>query len=77
MNLSKDPVLRKRVTAMVNEIYEKAVIPVNKATSLELTPHEKKAIDRCVVKYLETSKYVTEVFKEAYEHSYKRMHDAE
>lgn len=77
MNLSKDPVLRKRVTTMVNEIYEKAVIPVNRATSLELTSHEKKAIDRCVVKYLETSKYVALTFKKAYELSSKRLHDAE
>jgi len=65
MNLSKDPVLRKRVLSMVQEIYDKCVTPASKTSSMELSLSEKKAIDRCVVKYLETSKYVVESYEKA------------
>ena len=67
MNISKDPILRKRMTTMVEEIYDKCVIPPSKASSLQLSDPEKKAIDRCTIKYLETAKYVQEVFHEAIE----------
>lgn len=67
MNLTKDPILRKRMLTMVEEIYDKAVIPVKKASSPNLTVAEKKAIDRCVVKYLETAQYVTHSFISALE----------
>ncbi|OHT07505.1 hypothetical protein TRFO_24247 [Tritrichomonas foetus] len=50
---------------MVEEIYDKCVIPPSKASSMQLTVPEKKAIDRCVVKYLETAKYVQESFQQA------------
>lgn len=65
MNLSKDPVMRKRMLAMVGEIYDKCVIPAHRAAAMDLTVVERKAIDRCVVKYLETAKYVREVFDRA------------
>jgi hypothetical protein len=61
----KDPTLRKRVMAMVNEIYDKCVMSPTESTSIELSIPEKKAIDRCVIKYLETAKYVKEVFQRA------------
>ena len=65
MNLAKDPVMRKRMLTMVGEIYDKCVIPPGRAASMDLTIAERKAIDRCVVKYLETAKYVKEVFANA------------
>lgn len=65
MNLSKDPILRRRMMTMMEEIYDKCVIPPSKANSMQLTIPEKKAIDRCVVKYLETAKYVKESFQKA------------
>lgn len=65
MNVTKDPILRKRLMTMVEEIYDKCVIPPSKASSLQLTDPEKRAIDRCTIKYLETAKYVQEVFQEA------------
>ena len=65
MNLTKDPILRRRMLCMVEEIYDKCVIPASKSNSMELSIPEKKAIDRCVVKYLETSKYVVECYKNA------------
>jgi hypothetical protein len=65
MNVATDPVLRRRVIAMVDEIYKKCVIPPSKAASMQLSLPEKKAIDRCVVKYLETAKYVREAFHRA------------
>ena len=55
------------MTTMVEEIYDKCVIPPSKASSLQLSDPEKKAIDRCTIKYLETAKYVQEVFHEAIE----------
>lgn len=55
--------MRKRMLAMVGEIYDKCVIPPHRAASMDLTVVEKKAIDRCVVKYLETAKLVKEVFE--------------
>ena len=65
MNISRDPVLRRRMMTMVEEIYDKCVIPPSKANSGQLTITEKKAIDRCVIKYLETAKYVQEAFHQA------------
>jgi hypothetical protein len=65
MNVANDPILRKRVMTMVDEIYKKCVIPPSKADSMQLSLPEKKAIDRCVVKYLETAKYVREAFHRA------------
>ena len=67
MNLTKDPVLRRRMITMTEEIYDKAVIPVSKASSTELTVAEKKAIDRLVIKYFETAKYVVKSFRNAVE----------
>jgi hypothetical protein len=61
----KDPNLRKRVMTMVNEIYDKCAMNPTEATSMELSIPEKKAIDRSVIKYLETSKYVREAFQRA------------
>jgi hypothetical protein len=61
----KDPTLRKRVMTMVNEIYDKCVAAPTETTSMELSIPEKKAIDRCVIKYLETAKYVREAFGRA------------
>ena len=65
MDISKDPVLRRRMMTMIEEIYDKCVAPPSKANSMHLTVTEKKAIDRCVVKYLETAKYVQESFQKA------------
>jgi hypothetical protein len=65
MNLSTDPILRKRVMTMVDEIYRKCVIPPGKANSMQFSLPERKAIDRSVVKYLETAKYVREAFHRA------------
>lgn len=65
MDMSKDPVLRRRMMTMIEEIYDKCVLPPSKASSMHLTVTEKKAIDRCVVKYLETAKYVQESFQKA------------
>jgi hypothetical protein len=65
MNLAKDAVMRKRLMTMVDEIYRKCVIPPAKANSMQLSLPERKAIDRCVVKYLETAKYVREAFHRA------------
>lgn len=65
MNLAKDPVLLRRMVYMVQEIYDKAVIPASKATSMDLTVAEKKAIDRLTIKYLETAVYVVKSFREA------------
>jgi len=39
---------------MVSEIYDKCCVPAQKAQTNNLSIAEKKAIDRCVVKYLET-----------------------
>ena len=74
MNLAKDSVMRKRMLAMVSEIYDKCVIPPSRASSMDLTVVEKKAIDRCVVKYLETAKYVKEVFALAIASIYAKPH---
>lgn len=65
MNFPKDPVIRKRVMTMATEIYDKCAVEPDRADSMELTDAERKAIDRCVVKYLETAKYVKEVFATA------------
>lgn len=65
MNVAKDPVVRQRLMRMTMEIFDKAVIPVAKASAAELTIAERKAIDRLVVKYLETAKYVVASFREA------------
>jgi hypothetical protein len=65
MNLSNDPMIRRRMMRMVEEVYDKCVIPPSKARSLELTIPERVAIDRCVVKYMETAKYVAESFARA------------
>ncbi|EAX86549.1 hypothetical protein TVAG_399830 [Trichomonas vaginalis G3] len=65
MNLAKDPVIRRRLMQMTIEIFDKAVISVAKAAASELTIAEKKAIDRLVVKYIETAKYVVVAFRNA------------
>ena len=65
MNFSRDPVIRKRVMTMAGEIYDRGVAEPSQADELGLTAAEKKEIDRCVVKYLETAKYVKEVFATA------------
>ena len=65
MNFSRDPVIRKRVMTMACEIYDRGVAEPHQADELGLTAAEKKAIDRLVVKYLETAKYVKEVFATA------------
>ena len=65
MNTTKNPIIKKRILTMTEEIYDKCVIPANKASSQELTAAEKKSIDRMVVKYLETAKYVVTSFRNA------------
>ena len=65
MNLATDPVLRRRMITMISEIYDKCCVPPQKAQTNSLSVGEKKAIDRCVVKYLETAKYVTNAFASA------------
>lgn len=65
MNLATDPILRRRMLTMVSEIYDKCCVPAQKAQTNNLSIAEKKAIDRCVVKYLETAKYVRTAFAEA------------
>lgn len=65
MNLSKDPVMRRRMLRMVDEIYDKCVTPSARVSTMDLSGAEKKAIDRCVVKYLETARYVKELFAAA------------
>ena len=65
MNLTKDPVLKRRILTMTQEIYDKAVIPASRANSSQLSVAEKKAIDRLVIKYLETAKYTVISFRNA------------
>jgi hypothetical protein len=65
MDIAGDPVLRKRVMTMVDEIYRKAVVPPAKANSMELSLAERRAVDRSVIKYIETLKYVQEAFNRA------------
>ena len=65
MNLTKDPVLKRRILTMTQEIYDKAVIPASRANSSQLSVAEKKAIDRLVIKYLETAKYTVVSFRNA------------
>ena len=65
MNPNKDPVLRRTLVTMNNLIFDKCVNNPRYNEDVRLTETEKRDIDRCTLRYLETSCYVRNTFEYA------------
>lgn len=68
MNPNKDPVMRRTLGNMSELIFDKIYDRRSKRENNELSQDEKKAVDRCTQKYLETSCYVKNTFDYANEY---------
>ena len=65
MNPNKDPVMRRTLVTMNNLIFDKCVDNSGWNKEIRLNEKAKKNIDRCTLKYLETSFYVRNTFEYA------------